>query len=101
MRRVGRARDLDVHMLVALGEVGGGIADPLAAVGEHGGDLIDGFAEPSGDEASPGMCSRASASRRLLVDHERVGLDHGAGATSPRPRPVRASAPLGCLGTMA
>ena len=74
-RRVGGARDLDVHMLVAFGEVGGGIADPLAAVGEHGGDLIDGFAEPSGDEVSPGMMEPRFCFAPLLIDSESIGLD--------------------------
>lgn len=62
-------------MLVAFGEVSGGIADPLAAVGEHGGDLIDGFAEPSGDEVSPGMMEPGFCFAPLLIDSESIGLD--------------------------
>jgi hypothetical protein len=38
--RVGSGRDPDMHMAVPLGEIGGGVADAAAAVGEGAGDLI-------------------------------------------------------------
>ena len=66
-----------MHMPVALGEVGSGVADAAAAVGESIGHLIDRRAEAPCEEAAAGVMQPRLGLAAALIDGERVGLDHG------------------------
>ena len=67
-----------MHVAVALGEIGGGVADPPAAVGEGGGDVVDRAAEAPGEEAAAGKMQPRLGLAPALIDHQRIGLDHRA-----------------------
>jgi hypothetical protein len=65
-----------MHMPVALGEVGSGVADAVAAGSEGVGDLIDRGAETPREEAPPGIVQPRLGFAPALIDHKSVRLDH-------------------------
>ena len=67
---------LDMHMPVALGEVGSGVADAVAAGSEGVRDLIDRGAETPREEAPPGIVQPRLGFAPALIDHKSVRLDH-------------------------
>src|ERR1700704_6235898 len=67
-----------MHMPVALGEIGSGVADAVAAGSEGIRDLIDRRAETPREEAPPGTMQPRLGLAPALIDHQNVRLDHRA-----------------------
>lgn len=89
-----------MHVLVALGEIGGGIADALAAVGEDVGDLVDRGTEAPGEEAPPGMM-KPRFSLAPLWSTTRASASMTARRRVSAPWASSLSGPFGCSGTIA
>ncbi len=73
---VGGIGHLAMHVAVAFLEVGGGLADPGAAVGEGLDHVVDGAAEAAGEEAAARHVQPRLRFAPPLIDGERVGFEH-------------------------
>ena len=75
----GRGLDRDrgplQHILVAFAEVGGGDADFLAGRLEKADELVDGGAEPLGEETAAGMVQPRFRLAAAMIDRQRIGID--------------------------
>ena len=72
----GGVRDADIHVIVALGEIGRRVADATAAGGKGGHHLLDRAAKTLGEKAAAGEMQARLGLAAALIDRKRVGLDH-------------------------